>query len=220
MGGQAGDGQPRPYPVRCEDRRRHSTVAQCRAAAGVVLRSGRGGRGPARADEGVDGLVQHAAVLDGAAHTLGLLHLQIPDLGHDVVRRVEDVRLRGASPALGEVQQIVAYDEEGAARARPRPPRGGARSGVPGSAAVDRARTPDRRRVTRAPTSPRRPRTSRPSRRGREPARGPSGAPRPRSPPPSRASPARPATRRSGPAPHARSSARPGVMPLTSATRN
>ena len=43
--------------------------------------------GPAGADERVDGLVEHAAVLDGSPHALRLLDLKVADLGRDVFAR-------------------------------------------------------------------------------------------------------------------------------------
>src|SRR5438094_1001062 len=71
---------------------------------------------PPRADQGIDRLAKHAAVLEGPPHALGLLDLKPADLAGDLLRREQNVRLRGPAPALAEVQQVVAHHEQGAVR--------------------------------------------------------------------------------------------------------
>ena len=60
--------------------------------------------------------MKRTAVLEGPPHALGLLDLKPADLADDLLRREENVRLRGPAPALGEVQEVVAHHEQGAVR--------------------------------------------------------------------------------------------------------
>src|SRR5439155_22566078 len=71
---------------------------------------------PPSADQGVDGFVKRAAVLDGPARAFCPLDLKPANLARDVLGREENVRLRGPAPALGEVQEVVAHHEQGPAR--------------------------------------------------------------------------------------------------------